>query len=158
MLGKAMIERIKVWLNGPEEQGVGGRDELEIVTAALLMEAARIDGTLDGEERAVVEQLLERRFGLSSEDAREMAVAAAADAERSTQLFGMTRVIKDRLGPERRIELIEFLWEVVYADGTLDPLEDTLMRQIGGLIEVSDPERGAARLRVLQRLGLSTES
>ena len=49
------------------------------------------------------------------------------------------------------------LWEVAYADGTLDPLEDTLLRRIGGLIDVSDYERGAARLRVARRLGIATD-
>jgi uncharacterized tellurite resistance protein B-like protein len=46
------------------------------------------------------------------------------------------------------------LWEVAYADGVLDPLEDVLLRRLGGLIDVSDHERGAARLRVLARLGI----
>jgi uncharacterized tellurite resistance protein B-like protein len=45
------------------------------------------------------------------------------------------------------------MWEVAYADGTLDPLEDSLLRRVGGLIDVSDHERGEARLRVLKRLG-----
>ena len=49
------------------------------------------------------------------------------------------------------------LWEVAYADGVLDPLEDTLLRRIGGLIDVSDRERGAARLRVVARLGIVEE-
>jgi uncharacterized tellurite resistance protein B-like protein len=70
------------------------------------------------------------------------------------QLFGFARTINERLGRERRIELIEMLWEVAYADGVLDPLEDTLLRRIGGLIDVPDRERGAARLRVLARLGI----
>jgi uncharacterized tellurite resistance protein B-like protein len=43
------------------------------------------------------------------------------------------------------------LWEVVYADGSIDALEDTLLRRLGGLIYVPDRERGAARQRVLQR-------
>jgi uncharacterized tellurite resistance protein B-like protein len=43
---------------------------------------------------------------------------------------------------------------VVLVDGELDPLEDTLLRRIGGLIDVPDRERGAARQRVMGRLGL----
>jgi uncharacterized tellurite resistance protein B-like protein len=46
------------------------------------------------------------------------------------------------------------LWEVAYADGVLDPLEDSLLRRVGGLIDVSDHERGEAKQRVLRRLGL----
>jgi uncharacterized tellurite resistance protein B-like protein len=46
------------------------------------------------------------------------------------------------------------LWEVAYADGVLDEYEDSLLRRVSGLIYVPDPERGMARQRVLERLGL----
>ena len=46
------------------------------------------------------------------------------------------------------------LWEVAYADGTLDEYEDSLLRRVAGLIYVPDKERGIARQRVLKRLGL----
>ncbi len=72
-------------------------------------------------------------------------------SERSTQPFRFTQVINDRYSLEQRIELMEMLWEVVYADGSIDALEDTLLRRLGGLIYVPDRERGAARQRVLQR-------
>ena len=72
----------------------------------------------------------------------------------SAQLFGFTRIINERLSPAKRVELFEMLWEVAYADGVLDALEDALLRRLGGLIDVSDHERGAARLRVLARLGI----
>jgi len=49
------------------------------------------------------------------------------------------------------------LWEVAYADGVLDPLEDAMLRQVGGLVDVADAERGAARQRVLKRLGIAEE-
>ena len=41
------------------------------------------------------------------------------------------------------------LWKVAYADGVLDPHEDALLRQIAGLIHVSDRDRGLARQRAL---------
>ena len=36
----------------------------------------------------------------------------------------------------------------------LDPLEDTLLRRVAGLIDVSDRDRGDAKLRVMRQLGL----
>jgi uncharacterized tellurite resistance protein B-like protein len=35
----------------------------------------------------------------------------------------------------------------------LDPEEDALLRRIAGLIYVSDVDRAAARIRVLERMG-----
>ncbi len=150
-----MIERLKAWLT--EEQGElsGGRDELQLAVAALLMEAAAVGDHLSEAERSVVRRLLERRFGLSEAAAGALALAGERRAQRSTQLFGFARTVNERCSPERRRELIEMLWEVAYADGGLDPLEDAMLRTVGGLIDVSDHERGEARLRVLRRLGIA---
>ena len=52
---------------------------------------------------------------------------------------------------EERVALMETLWEVVYADGHADPFEDQLMRRIGGLIAVTDRDRGHARKRAQSR-------
>jgi len=148
-----MIERLKTWLKEAEGPGESDRDGLKLAIAALLMEAAEVDGSLDARERGVVVRLLEERLGLGPTAADALAAAAERKAEQSTQIFGMTRIINERLAHERRVELLEMLWEVAYADGTLDPLEDSLLRRVGGLIDVSDHERGEARLRVLKRLG-----
>jgi uncharacterized tellurite resistance protein B-like protein len=152
-----MIDRLRAWLT--EEQGdlSGDRDGLRLPLAALLMAAGQVDGHLDEPERAAVRRLLGRRFGLSVEAAQELAATGEREAERSTQLFGFTRAINERLSREQRVALIEMLWEVAYADGTLDPLEDTMLRQVGGLVDVPDHERGAARRRVLDRLGIAGE-
>ena len=69
-----------------------------------------------------------------------------------------TRVIKDNYSQQERVELIEMIWEVVYADGVRHDYEDSLLRRIAGLIYVSDRDRGNARKRVLERLGKATET
>ena len=153
-----MFDRLRAWLEDDTGGELAeGRDELALAVAALLIETARVDHTLGEAERRLIGRLLERRFGLSPDQARALEQAAESRAERSAQLFGFARTINERLPRERRTELIEMLWEVAYADGVLDPLEDSLLRRIGGLIDVSDRERGEARLRVLTRLGIAEE-
>jgi uncharacterized tellurite resistance protein B-like protein len=152
-----MFDRLRAWLDDEGRAPTGGRDELQLAVAALLIEAARVDEALGDDERTLIARLLERRFGLGAVEAQMLEDAAEQRAERSVQLFGFTRTINQRLPRERRVELIEMLWEVAYADGVLDPLEDTLLRRVGGLIDVSDHERGAARLRVMARLGIVEE-
>ena len=105
-------------------------------------------------ERGVISRLLESRFSLSRSDADELLAAGETSASESAELFHFTRIVNERLSFEERVELIEMLWEVAYADGVLDEYEDSLLRRVGGLIYVPDRERGEARLRVLKRLGL----
>lgn len=154
-----MLDEIKAWLEGGDKPKMpSNTDEVQLAAAALLVEAAHIDDDFDLRERAVIDRILERRFKLSAAAARRLVVDAERVSDRSTQLFRFTQVINDRFSLEQRIELMEMLWEVVYADGSIDALEDTLLRRLGGLIYVPDRERGAARQRVLQRRQERAES
>lgn len=139
-----MIDLLRAWLTEGQGEGSDDRDGLKLAIAALLMEAAQIDGALDDRERGMVQRLLARRFALSPAQVNGLAATAERQAERSSQIFGFTRLINDRASWARRIELVEMPWEVAYADGVLDPLEDVLLRRSGGLVDVSDQERGAA--------------
>jgi uncharacterized tellurite resistance protein B-like protein len=154
-----MFDRLRALFEEGAKHGAAGSggDDLDLAVAALLVEVAGVDHSMGEDERGLVRQLLERRFGLSGDEARALEAAAERRADSSPQLFGFARTITERLPRERRCDVIELLWEVAYADGVLDPLEDSLLRRIGGLIDVSDHERGEARLRVLARLGIKEE-
>jgi uncharacterized tellurite resistance protein B-like protein len=153
-----MIDSIRAWITGSapyDRRAIGRpRDELQLALTALLIEAAYSDNHFDEAERAVIAQLIERRFNLPHSDAQALLAAGEAAATESAELFHFTRIINERLSFEERVELVEMLWEVAYADGVLDEYEDSLLRRVGGLIYVPDPERGMARRRVLKRLGL----
>ncbi|HEY0524327.1 MAG TPA: TerB family tellurite resistance protein [Stellaceae bacterium] len=152
-----MISEIMNWLDGDPDAGPStarqGGNELRTAAAALLVEVAYVDESFSPAEQTAIRELLERRFDLSPAAAGELLATARGAAERSAQLFGFARTINERLSSGQRVELIEMLWEVAYADGALDALEDSLLRRIGGLLYVPDQERGKARQRVLQRLG-----
>ncbi len=152
-----MIDRVKrlfaaVGAKPPDESKTGGHDELHLAAAALLAEVALSDTNFDDRERSAVENLVATRFDLSETEARCLIDAAEQEAKDATHLLRFTRVIKDNFSPAERIELIEMIWEVVYADGELHDYEDSLLRRIAGLIYVSDRDRGAARKRVLERI------
>jgi len=146
-----MLDKILKLLSAPESTS-GGRDQLQIAVAVLLVEAARMDDSFDAAERAAIERLLAQKFSLSPEDTKQLIGQAEAMDEKSNQLYPFTRLTVERMDPQQRINLIEMLWEVVYADGVLDPEEDALLRRVAGLIYVSDADRVAARLRVVQRM------
>ena len=128
-------------------------DDVRLAAAALLVEAAMVDGTLDGVEGALIVRLLTERFSLSPEAANALLAQASALQEESNQLFPFTKVIVEKFDAAQRIALIEMLWEVVYANGQLHDYEASLVRRVAGLLFVSDHDSGAARLRALSRLG-----
>ncbi len=150
-----MINRIKaLFTEGPAKAGPPEKDELQAASAALLVEAACMDGHFDDDERQSIMALMKSHFDLNDEESETLIAEAEEVIEESGHLYAFTRVIKDRYESEQRIEMIEMLWEVAIADGTVDHFEANLISRIAGLIYVSDRDRGDARKRVVARLGI----
>lgn len=145
-----MINRIKSLFAGAAEP-LPRADELHLATAALLVEAASLDGAFDAAERADIARLLRQRFALSDEEVATLVAEAELAVQESGQLYGFTRVVKDRYDAAERIRIIEMLWEVAFADGDVDHFESNLIRRVGGLLFVSDRDRGLAKQRVMAR-------
>ena len=152
-----MIDRIRELLGGsgaaPADAGKArAPDPLEVAAAALLVHAASVDASFDDVERRRILDILVRRFSLSPGEADTLLAAAEDRAEGAVQILGFTRAVKDRYSYEDRVALVEMLWEVVLADGRVDPHEAQLMRRIGGLIYVADRDGAIARRRAAARL------
>ena len=153
-----MFERLRELLGERADffgQAIGETDDRRWAAACLLVVAARMDAVFEPRERQVISRLLRARFGLTEAETDELMSAAESQVEQSQQIFPLTRIVEESFTPAERIDLVEMLWEVIYADGRLDEYEANLMRRIAGLIHVSDGESGAARKRVLERLGQS---
>ncbi len=152
-----MLDRLMSFLQGEALPPVAawGREDVEVAAAALLVEAARVDGQMVPEERTAIVALLGERFGLDAAGAEALLAQGIRADEQTVQLHRFATLVNQRFTEEERVELIEMLWAVVYADGTLSAYEANLLRRIGGLLYVDDRDRGAARQRVLARLGRS---
>lgn len=151
-----MLKRIKQALFSSDVDQTSARPQadLKLASAALLVEAAVMDGQFDDAERATIQALLQNRFELSEAETKELISDAEAAVEGASELYTLTRTIKNEFEHDERVNMIEMLWEVVYADGELDDYEANLVRRLNGLLHVSDRESGEARKRVLAKLGL----
>ena len=154
-----MINRLKNFLDhlarDDETAGAGHSfAEKDMAAAALLVEAASLDGGIGEAELETILRLVVERFELNPEEAELLFAEAQKVQANSNQLVKFTKAVKVHYDEDERIELIEMLWEVVYADGILHEYESNLMRRIGGLIYVSDRDRGLAARRVRRRLGI----
>ncbi|HER26227.1 MAG TPA: TerB family tellurite resistance protein [Rhodospirillales bacterium] len=152
-----MIKKLKALLDRRAKGGPSAEDNqeaLRLATAALLMDAACMDGHIDDQEQVTITALLIDQFDLDQIEAQELAEAGRQAASESAGLYKFTRTIKDNFDHEDRVRMIEMLWRVAYADGILHDYEASLVRRVCGLIYVSDPESGLARKRVLEQLDL----
>ena len=132
--------------------GRHSQDELQLAAAALMVEAARLDGTFDETERVHVGSVLRQRFALDSDQTELLIEAAAETVDAIPEIYGFTRTIRDHFSHDERIAMLQMLWEVAYADGELHDYEASLLRQVAGLLYVTDQESGIARKRARERL------
>jgi len=127
-------------------------DDYKVACVAILCEAAAMDGVFDEKEKSLILVLIQKQFNLDIEQANKVLSEGKQLAENATQLYGFTRVIKESWGLEKRIRLLEMLWELAYVDGELNAAEDMLIRRIAGLIHVEDRERMEAKQKVLKNI------
>lgn len=151
-----MVNRIKaLFENLTSENKVQNKaafSDKDLAAAALLVEAACMDGRLDDTERATIFDILTTRFHLNEEEAEALFHAAHSAQEEATQLIRFTRTLKDNYAEPERIALIEMMWQVALADGVIHDYEDSLIRRVAGLLYVSDFDRGQAKKRARDRL------
>ena len=137
-----------------ENHDIHTPDEFHLAAAVLLVYAATSDADFNTSEKSQIERLCETKFELTPEEAHALMEAAGHEVDESVQLLKFTRTIKDGFSYDERINLIEMLWEVVYADQFVHANEAQLMRRISGLIYVDDRDSGMARARVKTRFNL----
>jgi uncharacterized tellurite resistance protein B-like protein len=152
-----MLNRIYAVLRGEPAVVQGAKakpDDLQVAVGALLVEAAMRDDVFDAAESTAITRILAERFDLAEEATRALFEASEHAKHGAMELFGFVRKLIKEMDEGQRVEVVEMLWEVAYADGVLDAHEDAMIRKVAGLLYVSDFARGAARRRVREKLGL----
>ena len=110
---------------------------MQIAAAALLIETARADFTQGGNEEAALEELLSSALRLDRDEVHQLIELATQQVDEATSLYEFTREINDHYSPANKIQLIQAMWKVAYADGRLDKYEEHLIRQVAELTYVS---------------------
>ena len=125
---------------------------LQLATAALLIEVMRSDGSTD-EEQATVLGILRQRFGLSESEVARLSELGHHSVKAANDLHQFTSLLNRELNMEEKIRLLEYLWQVAYADGVISAHEEHILRKIAGLLYISHGNFIAAKLRVKPATG-----
>lgn len=139
---------------GEPESKTGGHslDELQIAAAALLVEAALLDGELDEGERAQIVSACKKRFSIDCDTAHKLVDEAIERQKDAVDIHGFINKFAPHFDHGERLNIIKMLWEVVYADGKLHHYEANLLRRVCGLLGVKDRESGDIRKAVLREM------
>ncbi len=124
-----------------------GSGNLQLATTVLLFDVMRSDDNISDAERTQTLATLRKRFALSDEALAQLMAQAEQTAMRENDYFSFTSLMNDRFTHDQKIQVVEFMWQVAYADGTLDPNEQHLISKIAGLLYVTHGEYIAAKMR-----------
>lgn len=124
---------------------------LQIATAALLLEMMRMDSTVTDKEMATVALTLQTRFGLTAKELDTLMRLATEEARQATDYFQFTSLINRSFDAAQKSKVIEYMWQVAYADGHLDAHEQHFMRKIADLLYISHADYVAAKQRAREQ-------
>ena len=148
-----MFNRIMTLLQGEGEVAQENRFErVQVATCALLMEVAHSDGHYQSVEAKIVHDLLAEKFNLAPAAVAELIDYSHQHREESLDLFQFVREINAHFNREEKLDVMEGVWRVIYADGTLDKYEDALARQLASLLRLGHKDVIARKLKVLDEV------
>jgi len=124
--------------------------KLQLATAALMIEMMQDDGEVHDAEVNVLLEQLQKTFELDIEETTELFNLAHAEVEEAVDYHQFTTLIAKHFTQAQKIQVIEHLWSVAYADNELDQYEELMVRRIADLIYVTHAEFMQAKHRVLK--------
>ena len=141
-----MLEQLKkIFLEEPDDDGRTEAD-IRLAAAALLIEVARADHQQDSAEESTMATLLINTLGIDPETVDALMRSAQRKVEEATSLFEFTRLINEHYSIEQKRSLVQSMWQVAYADASLDKYEEHIIRRVAELIYLPHPDFIAAKL------------
>ncbi len=118
----------------------------------LMIEAAFTDGQIDKIELDKIKLSLVNLFQEDPQEVDFVLKEALKNKNNSKSLHYYTSYINKNFEDEKKLILIETLWDIVLSDGEVHDYESNLIRRLSGLLYVSDVNSGKARKRALNKI------
>ncbi len=117
----------------------------------LMIEAAYTDGQIHVSEIDKIKLSLTNVFNENPIDVDLVLDKAIKNKNNSNSLHHYTSFINKNFTEDKKLLLIEALWEIVQSDGEVHDFESNLIRRLAGLLYISDVNSGNARKRALDK-------
>ena len=142
---------IAEFVDGEKHPDQFAEDDYRLAAAAMLVHAAAIDGEMSQSERDKLHAVIKQRFALDDTATGELIEKATAAEHEAVDLYHFTHLLNRVLDEGGRAKVIEMMWQIVYADGRRDELEDNLLWRAADLLGISSRERIELRQQVAAR-------
>ena len=138
----------------PAEETPEARNHaLQLATAVLLVEGMRADPNIAVAERNAVLASLREKFALADDALARLLELAELTASSASDYHQFTSRINDSFAHPQKIQMVENMWQVAYADAHLDAGENHLISKIAALLHVTQGEYIGAKMRAKEAAG-----
>lgn len=110
------------------------KENVEEAYIILMLEIARLDGKIDDSELNQIKENYKQIYG--DDNFLENLNRLSDEAENESSLYPFIEIINANSNKDQKIEALKAIWEVVLADGIVDPYEESLFMQIGDLLKI----------------------
>ena len=111
-----------------------------VLVAALLIHAAKIDENFSIEEEKIIEEAL-LNLGAGKQNVKEIIIESKIIEEKANQILEFTKEVKN-MEENKKIQIIETLWRIIYSNKDADIYETNLMRRLAGLLYIDNKTMG----------------
>lgn len=112
--------------------------EIELIAAVLAYEIARSDGVITDKESELLVSEIKKISAKVQKNEEEILLLIEKYSNDSISFYEFVEDINKSFSKEEKKSLIEFLWNIAYADSRLDIDEERYIRRIADLIRVKD--------------------
>ena len=114
--------------------------EIELTACVLAYEVARSDGNISKDELKVLLNEIEKITINVGKSKDEILNIIEEYSKNSVSFYEFIEDINKDFSKEEKLSLIQFLWDIAYADAILEVNEERLVRRIADLINIKDLE------------------
>jgi uncharacterized tellurite resistance protein B-like protein len=150
MKNTAMLNKLSDFLSAiiaPANGESPPEHSLQLATAVLLIEVMRSDAESTDEEQAAILSILKGRFQLADAEVAQLAELGRRTAQTANDLHQFTSLINRELALPEKVRIVEYMWQVAYADRQISAHENHLMRRMADLLHISHGDYVAAKMR-----------
>ena len=117
-----------------------------IKIAALLIHAAKIDENFSIEEEKIIEDAI-LDLGAGKQNVKEIIIESKIIEEKANQILEFTKEVKN-MEENKKIQIIETLWRIIYSNKDADIYETNLMRRLAGLLYIDNKTMGDIKEKI----------
>ena len=126
-------------------------DEKHILIVSILIECAKGDNDFSDDEISKIKNVIKHKLHVDDNKLNFIFDSALEMTEGNVEIYSLTKDIRDNFDKDEILEIFEYMWSVMLADGEIDDYESALMSKLVGLFHLTGKESAEAKKKAMSQ-------